>query len=131
MNAMLCCPRCGRQNESRARFCASCGLNLAAAGIEPNSHIQRTTRRTGAWLVLSLVLLGLGLATFATCFRIVRCQPPIRPVPIPPRLIPPAVYEQYEEHDQREGEIIFYHRRESERELPYQRRDRSPRIPTH
>jgi hypothetical protein len=128
MNAKVCCPRCGRQNDSRAKFCASCGLNLVAAGIGLDSHIGGATRRTGVWLVLILVLMGLGLAAFGTCFRIATCRPPLPPVPPPPRLMPPAVHERHGGH---EDQIIFYRRHEFEREVPYQRRDMSPRIPTH
>jgi len=58
------CPRCSHRNEARARFCAQCGLNLSAAGATTPPTPPRPTRR-GKWLVLLIVLLGLGLATLS------------------------------------------------------------------
>lgn len=58
-----CCPRCGHQNEPRARFCAECGLRLSrdqAALTGPS--IRRRRRHSSTWLILLLLLLGIVLA---------------------------------------------------------------------
>ena len=65
--------RCGRQNLSRARFCADCGLNLTSAGVDDGGALsERRGRRSGAGVVLFLVLLGLLLATVGSIYRVPR-----------------------------------------------------------
>lgn len=61
------CPRCGRQNLSRARYCAQCGLNLSTIGAdEVTRALRRNGRRSSAGLLLFLILLGLFLATMCS-----------------------------------------------------------------
>lgn len=38
MKPGISCPRCGRQNPARARFCANCGLSFLAAGVIGEPH---------------------------------------------------------------------------------------------
>jgi hypothetical protein len=85
----LICPRCGRHNVSRARFCAQCGLNLAASGAsEITQAVRQTRRRSGGGLVLFIILMGLFLAAMGSLFRSRPCS--LRPaIPIPRSAIRP------------------------------------------
>ena len=89
----ILCPRCGRHNLSRARFCAQCGLNLAASGaseIGPMVPGQRRKGRGGA--VLFVILLGLFLTAMGSLFRNRTCsrrpsmpRSILQPVPMVPQ----------------------------------------------
>ena len=81
------CPRCGRHNVSRARFCAQCGLNLAANGADEITQVvRRTGRKTGGGLVLFVILMGLFLAAMGSLFRHRACSiyPPMRRTVVAP-----------------------------------------------
>ncbi len=66
MDATICCARCGHHNPQRAKFCAACGLNLAAAALPLNEHLRRTSRKTTNWTLLALALAALVIgAIFA------------------------------------------------------------------
>ncbi|GMV97861.1 MAG: zinc ribbon domain-containing protein [Phycisphaerae bacterium] len=64
------CPRCGRQNPSRARYCGQCGLNLAAAGGDDLTRmLSRNNRRSGTGVVVFLVMMSVALSTIAVLYR--------------------------------------------------------------
>jgi hypothetical protein len=70
MSPLICCPRCAHQNPTQARFCASCGLNLAAAGASIADYVGRTTARSRRWLIIILMLLLLVLGAFVLSIRL-------------------------------------------------------------
>lgn len=61
------CPRCGKPAPVNARFCAECGLKLAAGGVVGVNAAKHPSDqgRSGTWLVLGIVALGVALACFA------------------------------------------------------------------
>ncbi len=67
------CPRCGQVNPPPARFCAECGLNLAAADTDARADgAARRKPHAGTWLVLGLLLAGTALAVLALFARVRR-----------------------------------------------------------
>jgi hypothetical protein len=68
-------------NETRARFCANCGLNLliAARPVIAKAPARPRARR-GSWLVLLLVSICILISGLASVFRM---SAP-RPVAVPP-----------------------------------------------
>ena len=64
------CPRCGHPNSAPARFCADCGLNLAG-GVPSGQPSKRHGNRSGTWLVLGLLVVGIAGALYALVYRVV------------------------------------------------------------
>lgn len=57
MKPGICCPRCGRHNPSRAKFCANCGLSFLSAGVIPDSDSGGQGKGSGLLGVLAGFLL--------------------------------------------------------------------------
>jgi hypothetical protein len=84
----ILCPRCGRHNLSRARFCAQCGLNLTASGAsEIGPMVPGRRRKSRAGAALFVILLGLFLAAMGSLFRNRACS---RRPPMPRSIFQPA-----------------------------------------
>ena len=80
MDGPICCPRCGHHNPSRARYCAYCGLHIAAGQAnfvagpavrlpvppQPRRHLGGGT--VGVVLLLFAVVMGMYVVLRATAF---------------------------------------------------------------
>ncbi|NLU22077.1 MAG: zinc ribbon domain-containing protein [Phycisphaerae bacterium] len=86
---LILCPRCGRRNVSRARYCAQCGLNLVAAGVD---EVTRTLRRNGQHTGIGLLLfLVLVILFFSVIGSLVRAKPrSIYPHPVHQQIVTPC-----------------------------------------
>ena len=88
MNPAICCPRCGRYNASRARFCGNCGLSFLAAGVLPSREASPPRRSGGGFLGVMTGLLVVFLLVAALSF--VRVTSPQR-VHLGPAFCPRAL----------------------------------------
>lgn len=93
MKPRLSCPRCGRSNPSRARFCGNCGLSFVSAGLIAGPDDRPRPRGSGILGVLAGFLLVFALLAVLSLARTVlprtleahlRCSAPFEP----PRVLP-------------------------------------------
>jgi hypothetical protein len=70
MKPGLCCPRCGRYNPSRAKFCANCGLSFLSAGVISGNDRTSQARGSGVLGVLAGFLLVFILVAILSFVRI-------------------------------------------------------------
>ena len=68
---MISCPRCGRDNIMRARYCAGCGFKLPPRDTAQLAHLPgRARRRSRLWLLVGLTLLGAVLLAMLCSYHL-------------------------------------------------------------
>jgi hypothetical protein len=70
MKQGICCPRCGRYNPSRAKFCANCGLSFLSAGLIADPDFASPKRGSGVLGVLAGFLLVFILVAILSFVRV-------------------------------------------------------------
>lgn len=69
MSQLIACPRCGHRNIVVAKYCANCGVKLAAAGAVETPSVSKPPafgsqrsrrRRTALYVVLGAILIYLA-----------------------------------------------------------------------